>query len=170
MHRQRKVAMCCGVSIAAAAAVVIGVIVAESGTSAPHRGVISPRLVPATTTSAGSAVSSPDTVAASSVIPEIFHRRGSGAATTSSFAVSSNWHLTYSFDCSRSGGVGIFVVQAARPPGEAGIAADPPIDLSGTVGKGSQSYSVGGVVVLDIASDCSWSLDVPGWPTEAVLH
>ncbi len=89
----------------------------------------------------------------------LFSQHGVGPATTASFKVPDNWKLAWSFDCSAGGSH--LVLQVAQAHGGAGVAADPPINTVSERGSGLTAFKVGGRVVLDIASDCSWTVEVP---------
>ena len=76
---------------------------------------------------------------------------GSGAHSTQTFTVPTNWTLAWSYDCSTFGSSGNFVVnvQGASVLG---------VNELGSGGSGTESYHSGGTVWLEINSECSWQV------------
>jgi hypothetical protein len=79
---------------------------------------------------------------------------GTGTSTSQSFSFIGAWHLAWSFTCPQ--GPGHFHAAVLSPTGPVG--ADPPIDASGASGTGTQSYTTGGTLVLQITTKCAWTV------------
>jgi hypothetical protein len=91
-----------------------------------------------------------------------FDRKGSGAASTSTFSVSSEWTLAWSYNCGSFGSRGNFIVSIYSSDGSTNPGDGP--NQIGESGSSTESYHQGGEYYLEINSECAWHVTVTSYP------
>lgn len=81
---------------------------------------------------------------------------GSGDQNTTRFTVGGTWKLSYSFDCSPSGGGGNFMVYEDGTGGSAVTVND----IGDGESASTMAYGDAGTHYLEILSECSWTVKV----------
>jgi hypothetical protein len=86
---------------------------------------------------------------------------GSGTKQTEKFTTSGDWKLTYTYDCSKTGTTGNFVVYTYNDDGSLS-SADTPVNQLGTGSSDTESYYNAGTFYLSFISECNWHVVVKG--------
>lgn len=94
----------------------------------------------------------------------LLDQAGSGTASTAQFSTGGNaWTLTWSYDCSKFGYPGNFMVEPAATNNNAfTMATDQPVNQLGVKGGGVEHYHAGGTLYLKVDSECEWHVAVNG--------
>jgi hypothetical protein len=114
---------------------------------------------PTTTTpaAAGQAAASPSHSAVTAKAVTVATFSGSGTQKTAQFAVTDNWKLAYSFDCSGFGQKGNFQVFEDGGGDLTGVIIN---DLAMSKSATSWAYGDAGKHYLEVNSECSWKVTV----------
>jgi hypothetical protein len=92
----------------------------------------------------------------------VFSQSGSGIHTTQPFQIDDGWTLKYTFDCSNFGlGKGNFMVNVANANGSFVFRDDGPNELAAK-GANSDYEPEGGLLILKVNSECSWTVQSVG--------
>lgn len=86
---------------------------------------------------------------------------GQGTKQTQKFTTSSDWTLTYSYDCSNFGTQGNFMVDIYNDDGSLD-ANDTSVNQLGMNGSDTEYYYDAGTYYLSVNSECSWRITVKG--------
>lgn len=115
----------------------------------------------AATTSTPAKTTAPATTATSKPAPTTYtllSQSGSGQASTASFTTTSNWVITYTFDCSSFGSQGNFQIYINNTDGS--LNTDTGANDLAMSGGNTDHYYDAGSHYLQINSECDWTVSV----------
>ena len=87
------------------------------------------------------------------------------SGNTQRFLISSNWTMSWTYDCSNFGSSGNFAVLINQPSGDSSFDVGP--NELGPGGSGTDSYTDRGIFTLSIDSECHWTISINQTSTPA---